>query len=216
MIVSLLAGLALAKNPCADPRTAETASAAMKNLYDDYESAREDRSSSSALLSDEVRKADRRRVGEVVKLDKQDRLCTGQDKWYAAWIMQSATSLDQLERSYELALEAMEERVPRGAWLTAYAYDRMRTADGYRQAFGTQTRIDGSNRRCLVELDGSVDDDKRQSYGVPPLGALYRQVLDVNGHDRVKPTEAQVREHNLMCNPIAIADRKSIRRAPGN
>lgn len=214
MILSLLAGLAGAAPMCASPDTAELASVQIKNLYDDYEAAREDRSGSSELLTDEARKADARRVSEARKLDKKDRLCTGQDKWYAAWIMQSSTKLDDLQRSYELAKQSMQERVPRGAWLAAYTYDRMRTADGYRQAFGTQTRVAGG-RRCLIELDGSVDDAKRRDYGVPVLKQRYRQVLDLNGFTSDPPREDSMRSHNLMCNPVAQFDRNKTRQQAG-
>ncbi len=214
MILSLLAVVAVAKNPCTDPQLVEQQAAVLQNLYDDYESAREDRTASE-LLSDEARKADRRRVKTVVKLDAKDRLCTGQDKWYAAWVMQSSTKFEDLQRSYALATESMEERVPRGAWLTAYAYDRMRTADGYRQSFGTQTRVDKENRRCLIELDGTVDNAKRQAYGVPPLGSIYRRILDVNGFEEDPPTEARLRRRSLMCDPVPEFDRRAKRQAPG-
>lgn len=214
MIVSLLAVVALAKNPCTDPGLREVQSASIANLYQDFEDTRGDRVAGD-LLEEEARKADKRRVKEILKLDKKDRICTGEDKWHAAWILQASGDIDGLRRSYELAQESMEERVPRGAWLTAYAYDRMRTADGYPQAYGTQTRVDRHNRRCLIELDGSVDDKQRQAYGVPPLGSLYREVLDTNGFDKVAPTESKMREHNLFCNPVAQFDTKSARRAPG-
>ncbi|MEN0064800.1 MAG: hypothetical protein AAGA48_21825 [Myxococcota bacterium] len=214
MIVSLLATVAFAKNPCTDPNLLEVHAAAIKDLYEDHESAREDRFSTD-LLASEAAKADRRRVNEVLKYDKQDKLCSGQDKWYAAWILQSSSKIDDLKRSYELAQQTMQERVPRGAWLTAYTFDRMRSADGYRQAFGTQTRVDGANRRCLIELDGSIDDAKRQKYGVPPLGSIYRSVLDANGFEKDAPTEARLRRHSLMCDPVALFDPKTKRQAPG-
>ncbi|MEO0600301.1 MAG: hypothetical protein AAF211_02640 [Myxococcota bacterium] len=215
MILPFLAVVAAAKAPCSDAASVEQQSAVMKNLYDDYEDAREDRFATE-LLSDEARKADKRRVKEARKYDKQDKLCTGQDKWYAAWIMQSSTDFEDLQRAYQLATQTMEERVPRGPWLTAYTYDRMRTADGYRQAFGTQTRVDKENRRCLIELDGTVDDKKRQAYSVPPLGSLYRQVLDMNGFDKDAPTETRMRRRSLMCEPVAQFDIGTTRKAPGN
>jgi len=215
MIVSLFALAAVAKNPCTDPDLVEQQSAVMENLYESYEATREDRQSNE-LISEEARKADKRKVKQVRKFDKQDKLCTGKDKWYAAWIMQSSSKLDDMKRAYELAQESMEERVPRGAWLTAYSFDRMRTADGYDQAFGTQIRLDKQNRYCLVELDGSVDDKKRQAYGVPPLKSLYRHVLDINGLDKVAPTEPKVREHSLLCDPKAVFDRKALRAQPAD
>jgi len=216
MILSLVvAQLAVAKNPCTDADLVEQQTAVLENLYADYEDAREDRLS-TPLLSDEAVKADKRRVKEVKRFDKKDRLCTGKHKWIAAWILQSSSKLEDLERSYELAKQSMEERVPRGAWLTAYTYDRMRTADGYKQAFGTQTRVDKQNRRCLIELDGSVDDEKRQAYGVPPLTSIYRGVLDVNGFDSDPPTALRMEQRSLLCEPVASFDPDTKRQAPGD
>lgn len=207
---SLWVGLALAKDPCAAEDTTEQNSAYIQSLYDAGE---EDRASRSSTATS-VLKRDEQRAREAVKLDRRGWLCTTTDKWNAAWLMQQSDQVEVLERAYELAVETMNERDPRGAWLVAFTFDHKRTAGGYRQAYGTRTRVDEMGRRCLVELEGDTTDAQRAQYGIEPLADIYRKVLDLNGFTDDAPTEQRMMRHSLICPPLAYDKRAQERVAP--
>lgn len=198
-MILLFARALAADDPCvAAPEVLAERSAAVKKLYDDSEAERADRGTPS------VQKRDEQRINELRKADKRGELCTADDKWYAAWVMQQADSLDTLERAYELAIETMQAFHKNGPWLVAFAFDRKRTAAGLPQAFGTQTRVDDQHRRCLVEIDGSVTDDERAKHGQKPLAEVYRKVLDLNGYTDDEATLDRVQRRGLYCEPQAV------------
>ena len=125
MIVWL--SLAFAAEPCSESaEILAERSAGFKKLYEDGEAERADRS----LDADSVLQRDEARVSEILKADKRGELCTVEDKWHAAWLLEQADSLDTLERAYQLALQTMEAHHPNGPWLVAFTFDRKRTAAG--------------------------------------------------------------------------------------
>ncbi len=199
ILLPLSLGQALAaKDVCADDAARTENSAHIQSLYDDSEAEREDRSAqaTSVLARDE------QRIKELLKLDKKGLLCTPEDKWHAAWVMQQADDVDTLGRAYELAVETMEARLPRGPWLVAFSFDRKRTAKGYRQSYGTQTRVNDAGKRCLIELEGDITDEQRGQYGVPSLEKIYRQILDLNGLTQEAATVERMNRNMLFCPPV--------------
>lgn len=206
MIAWLSVALA-ATDPCAEaPEVLTERSAAIKRIYDDSEAERDDRSTDAAS----VLKRDEERVAELLRLDKRGELCTAEDKWYAAWVLQQADDLDTLERAYELAIATMEAHHKNGPWLVGFAFDRKRTASGYSQAYGTQTRVDSNQKRCLIELDPTMTDEKRVQYGHKPIAEMYRKVLDLNGYRDDEPTLERLQRRSLYCPPVAI-ERKGLK-----
>ena len=195
----ILVGTSFA-NPCVKNDAREANSAEIEALYQAGEEDREKRTSEA----EDVLKRDEKRAKQVVKLDKKGALCTPQDKWYAAWLMQQSDDLDVLERAYQLAINAMQNEVDRGPWLVAYSFDHKRVLQGYRQSFGTQTRVDPMGRRCLIELEGDKSDADRRKYGVPSLEKTYRWVLDANGKTNDPPTVQRMKRHSLICPPVAL------------
>ena len=194
----LLVGLAHAKDVCASDADQAANSEAIQAIYDDSEAERDVRSAdaTSVLARDE------KRVKQLSKLDSKGRLCTPEDKWNAAWVMQQADNQQTLDRAYALAVETMEARLPRGPWLVAFSFDRKRTAAGYRQSYGTQTRVNGTGKRCLIELEGDITDEQRSQYGVPSLEKIYRQILDLNGLTSEAATVERMNRHGLLCPPL--------------
>ena len=85
-----------------------------------------------------------------------------------------------------------------------------RTAAGYSQAYGTQTRVDSNNKRCLIELDPTMTDEKRVQYGHKPIAEMYRKVLDLNGYRDDEATLERVQRRSLYCPPVAV-DRKGLK-----
>lgn len=190
-----------ATDPCAEPpEVLAERSAAFKRLYDDSEAERANRSADA----ESVLKRDEERVAAFLKADRKGELCTVEDKWYAAWVMEQGDDLETLERAYELAVSTMEGHHPRGGWLVGFTFDRKRTAAGYVQSYGTQTRIDANNKRCLIEVDPATTDEDRAKYGLPSIADTYRKVLDANGYSSDEPTLERLRRRSLSCPPQAI------------
>jgi hypothetical protein len=193
--------LAFAADPCAEPaEVLAERSAAFKKIYDDSEAERADRSSDAAS----VLKRDEERVAELLKADKRGELCTVDDKWYAAWVLEQADEFETLERAYALALETMEGHHKNGPWLVAFTFDRKRTAAGFPQSYGTQTRVDANNKRCLIHVDPATTDEERAKYGQKPIADFYRKVLDANGYPDDEATLDRLNRRSLYCEPVAV------------
>lgn len=209
MVMGLL-GVALAKAPCATDASKAENTAEIKAMFDASEEDRLQRSADAeAVLA-----RDEKRAKIMAKYDKKSWLCTPQDKWYAAWLMQQSDDIRVIERAYQLAIIAMKNNVDRGPWLVAYAFDHKRVLMGYRQSYGTQTRVDPVGRRCMIELEGDQTDADRAKYGVPSLEGLYRSVLDANGRTDDPPTLERMKRHSLICPPLAIS-KKDQKRVQG-
>jgi len=209
-MIAWLALSARAGDPCADADAVKERSAAIKQLYDDGEADRADRSSaaSSVLARDEAR------VKSVLKYDKKGQLCAVEDKWYAAWIMTQSDSIDTLERAYQLAQDTMNERYANGPWLVAYTFDIKRVAAGYRQSYGSQTQVNERNQRCLVEVEPDVIDAQRATYRMRPIADEYRLVLDANGYRDDPPTLDALRTRGLYCPAQPLKSRDAKKNAP--
>lgn len=170
----------------------------VKQVFDESEAQRDRRATDP-----EVQKADEKRTKEMAKLARKGLLCSPTEKWQAAWVMMQADDVETLELAYGLAVETMEAHDGRGPWLVAYAFDRKRVANGYRQSYGTQTRIDSQGRRCLVEVEPDVTDEERKKYGHPPIAEVYRKILDLNGFTDDAATLDRVQRRGLYCEPQA-------------
>lgn len=207
-MIALVFALGVAHaGPCDDEAAVAERSAEIEATYEAGEAERQDRSAEATS----VLKRDEARVKQMLRLDKQGRLCTAEDKWYAAWIMTQADSEATLGRAHELAQEAMEAHHPNGAWLVAFTFDLQRVFGGYRQSFGTQTRVNDRNQRCLVHVEPDFTDAEREKYGQPPLAEVYGKILALNGFPDDEPTLERVERRGLYCPPLA-GTRKAQRR----
>lgn len=204
MILLAWSTQALAADPCGY-------SGAILEAYEQGEAERADRSATA--LS--VLKRDERRAELMVSFDKKGRLCTADDKWHAAWLMMQSDELSVIERAHEIAVEAMNEGHPNGPWLVAFTFDRERVLGGYRQSYGSQTRINDRGQECLIEVESDITDEDRKSYGHPPLSEVYRTLLDHNGFSDDAPTFERLSLRGLYCPPLALSKRaqKKIREA---
>ena len=209
LLLALTTVPSFAGEPCADQASIAANSAELVDMYEAGEADRLQRSAEALAVLDR----DEKRAKLMMKYDKKGWLCTPQDKWYAAWLMQQSDKLEVLERAYELATEAQDAHVDRANWLVAFAFDHMRVASGHLQAFGTQTRVDAVGRNCLIELEGTTTDAQRELHGVPLLTEVYRSVLDANGYPDDAPTEQRLRRHELLCDPEPIRA-KDVGRVP--
>jgi hypothetical protein len=210
-ILTFVPVVAAAEDPCADPAAAATWAAEVAALYDAGEAERADRTSTATS----VLERDEERLDAARKLDAKGRLCTPLAKWQAAWLMVQADDVDVLERAYTLAQESMKGGEKRGPWLTAYTFDTWRVAGGYRQTYGSQTRLDDNNRWCLIEVEPDATDEERKKFGMPPITETYRKILDNAGFTAEAATLERLDRVGLYCKPLA-ATKKAQRtvRAP--
>lgn len=199
MVTMLLAATLARAQETTDGGCESTRSGLIQQVYDEGEAERTSRSDSATS----VLKRDEKRAKLMVKYHRKGWVCSPLEKWQAAWLMTQADDLETLELAYQLAIESMEGGEKRGPWLVAFTFDRKRTAGGYRQSYGSQTRVDGQGRRCLVEIEPDVSDADRAKYGHPPLADVYRRILDLNGFADDAPTLERVQRRGLYCPPEA-------------
>jgi hypothetical protein len=140
-------------------------------------------------------------ISEVKKLDKKGLLCSGEDQFNAALVLSASTDAADVARAYDVAQLSMTARYANGPWIVGLTFDRLRVSEGQYQAYGTQTRPDGT-RTCLLWVDPAVTDEQRAEYGHPALSATYRTILDANGFPAAEPTLASVKLHELYCKPL--------------
>lgn len=114
-----------------------------------------------------------RRVDEILAAGDA---VTADDHYHAAMVYQHGVAPAHLRRAHELARRAVAIDSAHGAarWLCCASEDRLLIAEGRSQRWGTQfERVGGVWRLCPV--DGSVDDDERARWNVPPLAEAVRK-----------------------------------------
>ena len=92
--------------------------------------------------------------------------------WMAGMIYHHGFTLSASRRSLRLAKEAYEEGYKPAKTLIAQATDRLLQLQGKPQKFGTQAVRLKNGKWKQYRLDGSVTDDERKEYGLPPLKTL--------------------------------------------
>ncbi len=189
---------AWAGDPCAEPEAVlAERSARIKQLYDEGEEEAADRT--AAAVS--VLERDLERVAEMKRTDQKGWLCSTTDKWLAAWVLLRADELSTIQRGRELAIETMEARDPRGAWLVAFAHDRVQVVQGRKQTYGSQTHTNNEGKACLVQIDDQATDADRVRFGHSALAERYRQILDRAGYASDAATLDRVERRGLYCAP---------------
>jgi len=196
---------AWAGDPCAEPEAVlAERSAHVKQLYDEGEEEAADRK--AAAVS--VLARDLERVDEMSRIDQKGWLCSATDKWLASWVLLRADDLSTIQRGRELAIETMEAHDPRGAWLVAFAHDRVQVVQGRKQTYGSQTHTNFEGQACLVQIDDQATDADRVRYGHPTLAERYRQILDRAGFTSDVATLDRVERRGLYCAPPPPIRRK--------
>jgi hypothetical protein len=189
---------AWAADPCAEPDNVRAErSARVKQLYDEGEEEAADRKAEAVSVLDR----DLERVAEMSRIDQKGWLCTTTDKWLAAWVLLRADELSTIQRGRELAIQTMEDHDPRGAWLVAFAHDRVQVVQGRKQTYGSQTHTNNEGQACLVYVDDQATDADRVKYGHPTLEERYRQILDRAGYTKDAATLDRVERRGLSCAP---------------
>lgn len=197
-MIVFLVSQAFAGDPCAVPSDMlAQRSAEIMRIYDEGEAEAADRTAAATS----VLERDLARVDAMEKIDNKGWLCSPSDKWHAAWVLLRADELSTIQRGRNLAIETMDAHEPRGAWLVAFAHDRVQVIQGRKQTYGSQTSENNEGKQCLIQIDDQATDADRVKYGHPTLEQRYRQILDRAGFKSDAPTLDRVQRRGLYCAP---------------
>ena len=145
-----LVSVAFGGDPCSEsPEVLAQRSAEIMRIYEEGDAEAADRTAAAKT----VLERDLARVDEMEKIANKGWLCSSSDKWHAAWVLLRDDELATIQRGRDLAIETMEAREPRGAWLVAFAHDRVQVVQGRKQTYGSQTSENNEGKLCLVEID---------------------------------------------------------------
>lgn len=104
-----------------------------------------------------------------------------QDYLFAAAILVTGDSIEDLLQAHELALHAAELGDDRGLSVAAEAVDKVALKHGIPQRYGTQYVFEPVLKRwSLYEVDPRTTDAEREAMGVPPLAELLARVDQLN------------------------------------
>lgn len=92
---------------------------------------------------------------------------------YIAYLLQHGNSTDDYKLAHDYAKKAVNMGSNVTKWLYAATLDRWLVSQGKKQKFGTQFKnING--KWVLSPIDGSLSDEQRKEYGVPPLAKAHK------------------------------------------
>ena len=123
-----------------------------------------------------VQPRDEARLRRVEEILAGGGAVTAADYYHAAMVFQHGFELEYTQRAHELARRAvvLDPTHEKARWLCCASEDRSLIKSGKRQRWGTQfEHIDGHWR--VSPVDGSVDDDERARWNVPPLAEAHEK-----------------------------------------
>lgn len=136
-----------------------------------------DRDSSKSNIDwEQVSIRDEQREIRVKELLSLGSLGGGTEYYYAAMILQHASTPDDYLLAHDLCVIAISKGEKRAMWLAAASLDRFLISVGRSQRFGTQYRSHKSFRPPqLVAVDPNVSDTLRRELGVPTLAEAKKR-----------------------------------------
>lgn len=136
--------------------------------------------SNKTLLSDYLllKKRDKARMKEVIKILHNDKAITGADYYHAAMIFQHGTNISHFALARRLARKAVDLKYKKARWLYAASTDRWLVRQGKKQKYGTQfysKKLGGALR--LYSINPHITDKERLAYGVPILADIKKKLV---------------------------------------
>lgn len=156
--------------------------------------------------SDTMAERDAERVAVVQQLVSEGRVCSPQDHFDAAVILQRSTEPEDQLTAHVFAFHALANGIRKAQKLTAVTYDRWLVSRGLPQWYGSQYRTDVQYRTCLIEIDPKSTDTERVSAGLPRLSDIVRRAQERNGREPIAEGLAALGMNGLYCPPIAWND----------
>lgn len=123
----------------------------------------------SGLMSEsDLKKRDSARFSKLNNLVNENRLKSGRDFYYAAFIFQHGENPHDYLRAHAFAMTALMRNEPDAAWIAAASLDRYLLAIDKKQIYGTQTMrdADGSYSKAPYEAE-IIPDIMRAAANVP-------------------------------------------------
>ncbi len=120
-------------------------------------------------------------------------LVSGDDYYFAAYLLQHGTTKEEFRRAHDFADAAMKRGNRTARWLFAATMDRWLVTIGERQQYGTQYVRIGAHGYAMYTVDPAVTDEERAQYDVPPLGEQLRRLTEMNNGWPVPWVERDVR-----------------------
>jgi len=140
------------------------------------------RALSEGILSQpELSVRDIQRRQRLEELVADGALVSGDDYYYAAFLLQHGTLPEEYRRAHDFAAQAVTRNSRPARWLFAATLDRWLVARGERQQYGTQYIRIGQHGYAMYAVDPQVSDEERAQYDVPPLNEQLRTLTERNG-----------------------------------
>ena len=158
-------------------------------IYTLYSADRSDRTSDPEAGTPEyraLRQRDQQRRQAVQKLLAEGVLSTGDDLFYAAWILNHSDMSEEVWQAHVLALKAAGLGHRPARWLAAASYDRWCMYRGKPQRYGTQYVSDGVRQR-LWDVVPETTDQERAEWDVPPIAEQLRKADEATRNDPMQP-----------------------------
>jgi hypothetical protein len=159
-----------------------------------------------AHWSESIADRDAARVSIVRTLVSEGRICSPQDHYDAAWILQRSTESEDQLRAHVFAFHALASGMRKAEKLTAVAYDRWLVSRGLPQWYGTQYRTDSNMRTCLIEVDPQAPDAERVAVGLPRLTDVVRRAQERNGREPIAEGVTALEMNGLYCPALPWED----------
>ena len=117
---------------------------------------------------------DNRRLNIVLDLLKAGRVRTGEELYYAGFILQHSMCNSHIKLANTLAAAAIDRGDENAKWLYAASMDRYLVGEGKPQKYGTQFAMrDG--KPVQYPVDPGVTDAERAKYNVLPLSEIIKR-----------------------------------------
>ena len=135
----------------------------------------------SGGLTEAVFERNAKRYRDVRARLEADQVVTAEDYLYAAGVLSTSPSPEDLEAARQLAERADELGEERARVLIAEATDKILVQEGGRQRYGTQFYLNpASGRWEIYPYDTGVTDATRQYMGLPPLAETLARIEALN------------------------------------
>ncbi len=162
--------------------------AELKRLFDEDQADRRPAPDGKPVDFSVVAPRDRAREARVKEIYQTNGLCTGNDYYHAAMILQHANEPDDYLLGHHFCIVALSKGAIRAKWLAAATLDRFLMHTNRPQHFGTQYRpLSPGEPMQLYDVAPIVTDALRAEFNVPTLEVARtreREMLKPSTQDR--------------------------------
>jgi hypothetical protein len=149
----------------------------LKQLFDEDQADRNNNPNPTFEEFQEIANKDKLRRNKADRLLAEDEFTDPEDYYYASFIYQHGTEIQDYLKANELAKKAMDLGYEKAKWIYAATTDRYLSALGKPQKYGTQYRNSwgGDDEWVLYEVDPNTTDEERIALGLKPLAEIPKK-----------------------------------------